>query len=165
MAERSLTCCGREFCIVGKVEKLNFNFSRKSITESSKVRKTLLRIIYAVWILAVVLLGLASRSGSALIPALVKEYGGDTLWALAAYLAVAFLFPRFSIVKVALIAGLLSLAVEVSQLYHAAWIDQIRQMRLGGLLLGHGFLWSDLICYCLGIGVGAFLEWSARRKQ
>ena len=36
------------------------------------------------------------------------------------------------------------LRVEESQLYHASWIDSIRGTTLGALVLGHGFLWSDL---------------------
>ena len=116
------------------------------------------RSAYAIYIIAVILLGLASRSGSPLIPELFKEYAGDTLWALTVYLTIAFIFPHFSIKRIWIIAAMISLAVETSQLYHSAWIDQIRQSRLGGLLLGHGFLWSDLLCYCSGISIGALLR-------
>lgn len=123
------------------------------------------KYIYAVWIFIVILLGLASRSNSPLLPSVVKEYAGDTLWALAVYLMVGFLFPRFSILKVAATAGLFSLAIEVSQLYHATWIDDLRRSRLGGLVLGFGFLWSDLICYLAGIGVGVLLEWSWKKYR
>ncbi len=108
--------------------------------------------------LIVVLLGLTSRSHSLLLPTFLKEYAGDTLWALAAYLMIAVLRPRLAIWRVAIIAGLFSAAIEISQLYHAPWIDQIRQVRLGGLVLGHGFLWSDLICYAVGISTGVLLE-------
>jgi len=73
---------------------------------------------------------------------------------------VGSLFPRFSIWRVAAAAGLFSLIIEISQLYHAPWIDYFRRLRLGGLILGFGFLWSDLICYFVGIGIGALLEWS-----
>ena len=118
------------------------------------------RIIHAVWIVTVILLGLASRSGSPFIPLIIKEYAGDALWALAAYLMIAFLFPHFSIRKVAVIAGLFSLTIEVSQLYHAPWLHYIRRLRLGGFVLGYGFLWSDLVCYAVGIGIGMLLEWS-----
>ncbi len=116
------------------------------------------RITLAVWILIVVLLGLASRSHSLLIPIFLKEYAGDTLWALTAYLMIAMLFPRLAIRRVAIIAGLFSWAIEISQMYHAPWIDQIRHVRLGGLVLGYGFLWSDLICYAVGISIGVLLE-------
>jgi glycopeptide antibiotics resistance protein len=116
------------------------------------------RITYAVGILLVILLGLASRSQLQL-PSLVKEYAGDLLWALAVYLTVAFLFSQLSIIRVAVTAALISLGVEVSQLYHAAWMDHIRGLRVGGLLLGHGFLWSDLVCYGIGIIIGIFMDW------
>lgn len=116
------------------------------------------RILYAAGIFFVILLGLASRSESTFLPKLIKEYAGDTLWALVAYLSVGFLFPRLAIWKVALIAGLFSLAVELSQLYQADWINRIRRLRLGGLVLGYGFLWSDLVCYLAGIAIGILVE-------
>jgi len=121
------------------------------------------RLIYAAGILTVILLGLASRSDSFLLPEFIKEYGGDTLWALAAYLSVGFVFSRTPIWKVALIAALFSFSIEISQLYHAEWIDHIRRFRLGGLLLGYGFLWSDLVCYLAGIITGFLIEWLGRR--
>lgn len=121
------------------------------------------RIRYAAAILLVIVLGLISRSGSPLLPQLIKDYAGDTLWALVAYLAIAFIFPRLSIIKVALFAGIFSLLIEVSQLYHADWIDALRQFRLVGLVVGYGFLWSDLVCYFVGIGIGAIFELSSAR--
>jgi len=51
-----------------------------------------------------------------------------------------------------------SFAIEFSQLYHALWIDQVRHTALGGLILGFGFLWSDLICYIIGIILGIGIE-------
>jgi hypothetical protein len=51
-----------------------------------------------------------------------------------------------------------SVAVEISQLYHAPWIDSIRQSTIGGLILGFGFLWSDLACYALGVGLGVMID-------
>lgn len=117
------------------------------------------RTTYAVLVSAVILLGLASRAYSPPLPWPVREYAGDALWALAAYLTVAFLFPRLPAGRVAASAGLFSLAVEVSQLYHAPWIDRVRQIRPAALLLGHGFLWSDLACYAAGVGVGALAEY------
>ncbi|WP_348983054.1 hypothetical protein [Desulfosporosinus sp. I2] len=29
---------------------------------------------------------------------------------------------------------------------------------IGGLVLGYGFLWSDLVSYTVGIGVGILIE-------
>ncbi|MDO4536447.1 MAG: DUF2809 domain-containing protein, partial [Clostridium perfringens] len=45
-----------------------------------------------------------------------------------------------------------------SQIYHAPWIDSIRNTTLGGLVLGFGFLWSDILCYTIGIAIGVALD-------
>jgi len=50
------------------------------------------------------------------------------------------------------------LLVKISQLYHAPWIDAIRQATLGGLVLGFGFLWTDLVCYLVGVMIGVIAE-------
>jgi len=42
--------------------------------------------------------------------------------------------------------------------YRAPWIDSIRRTTVGGLILGYGFLWSDLVCYAAGVGLGALAE-------
>jgi hypothetical protein len=68
-----------------------------------------------------------------------------------------FLFRRKAIVRAA-IALAVAFAVEVSQLYHAPWIDAIRHTTLGGLALGFGFLWSDLICYTIGVALGLAVD-------
>jgi hypothetical protein len=51
---------------------------------------------------------------------------------------------------IATLALALSVAVELSHLCHAPWIDSIRHTTLGGLLLGIGYFWSDVACYALG---------------
>ena len=55
--------------------------------------------------------------------------------------------------------------IEVSQLYHAEWIDSIRATTLGGLVLGYGFLWSDLVAYTIGVGVGFLFEFILRTNK
>ena len=103
-------------------------------------------------------LGIGSRRYAPALPVFVAAYAGDTMWALAAFAGIGLLLPRASTRTVALLAMSLSIAVELSQLYHAPWIDSIRQTTLGGLILGYGFLWSDLACYAAGVGLGVILE-------
>ena len=67
---------------------------------------------------------------------------------------IGLVLPRASTWTVALLAMAFSVLIEVSQLYHAPWIDSIRRTTLGGLVLGFGFLWSDLACYAAGVGLG-----------
>ena len=121
-------------------------------------RKPLVQIIL---IALVCLLGIGSRRYAHVLPEFIAAFTGDTLWALAAFLGIALILPRASTWTVACLAIAFSVTVELSQLYHAPWIDSIRHTTLGGLILGFGFLWSDLACYAVGIGIGVILEWIA----
>jgi hypothetical protein len=104
------------------------------------------------------ILGIGSRHYAYALPGFVATYAGDTMWALAAFSGIGLLMPRASPRAVALLALAFSVAVELSQLYHAPWIDSIRETTLGGLILGFGFLWTDLACYAAGVGIGVILE-------
>ena len=103
-------------------------------------------------------LGIGSRHYAHDLPGFIAAYAGDTLWALAAFLGFGLLLPRASIRTVAFLAMAFSVAIELSQLYHTPWLDSIRQTTLGALILGFGFLWSDLACYAAGVGLGVLLE-------
>ena len=105
-----------------------------------------------------VILGIGSRRSAHALPGFIAAYAGDTLWALAAFLGFGLILPRTSTRTVALLAMAFSVLIELSQLYHAPWLDSIRHTTLGGLILGFGFLWSDLACYAAGVGLGVILE-------
>ena len=94
-----------------------------------------------------------------MLPEAVGAYAGDVLWAAMVYLLIAAAWPRASPRRAAAGAAIFSLAIELSQLYHARWIDAVRQTRMGGLVLGFGFLWSDLACYAVGIALAAALDY------
>jgi len=116
------------------------------------------RFLYFVVGSLVVALGLASRRYAAVLPVFFAQYAGDTLWAQMVFVAVGFLAPRWSSRRVAVVALGVSYSVEISQLYHAPWIDSLRHTLLGGLVLGYGFLWSDLACYTVGVALGVVLD-------
>ena len=67
--------------------------------------------------------------------------------------------------QIFLLAVGLCFLIELSQLYHSPWIDAVRQTRLGGLVLGFGFLWSDLVTYTVGGLVGLVLETKVLLKK
>jgi hypothetical protein len=120
--------------------------------------------------IGVAALGLSSRRYPAALPRLLATYAGDTLWALMVFLGIGTLFPRWSTLRVCVAAWVLAFAIESSQLYHSPLVDQIRHTEMGGLILGYGFLWSDLLCYVIGISLGCTLEVlvtgpNARRRQ
>ena len=104
------------------------------------------------------LLGIGSRRCAHVLPEFIAAYAGDTFWALAAFLGIGLVLPQASTQTIAFLAITLSVAIEISQLYHAPWIDSIRQTTLGGLILGFGFLWSDLACYTGGVGLGVMID-------
>jgi hypothetical protein len=116
------------------------------------------RTIYFILTVLVILTGLASRKFSEHLPSFIAEYSGDTLWALLIFFLTGFIFSTYTSIRIAIIALIFSFAIEFSQLYQAVWINSIRHTRIGGLILGFGFLWSDLICYTAGILIGIILE-------
>ena len=113
----------------------------------------------------VIVLGLLSRSSLISPASFVGRYSGDALWALLVYLMFRWLFPAHSVIRSAVYASVFALAVETSQLVHAPWIDALRSIRLVHLLLGSGFVWSDLLCYAIAIAIGACLEWTFGRRK
>ena len=123
------------------------------------------RIIFFLSAVAVVFVGLASRRYQAVLPKFVGEYAGDTLWALMLSLLVSALLAGRTVTYRATISLVLAFLVEISQLYHAPWIESIRNTTLGGLVLGFGFLWTDLVCYTVGIIIGAVAECVVRPQS
>lgn len=116
-------------------------------------------------IVATIALGLASRVWRKHLPPMVGDYAGDTLYALMLFWMAGFLFPSLSTRRVIARAFMVCVLIEVSQLYQADWINAIRHTRVGGLVLGFGFLWSDLICYAAGVALGGTLEWLTGRDE
>jgi hypothetical protein len=107
---------------------------------------------------ATLLLGLATRQYPSVFPALIARYGGDALWAAMVFWLLALVNPTRGTVRIAAYALAISWAVEFSQLYHAPWIDTVRATRAGALVLGQGFLWSDLASYAVGIVLAGVVD-------
>ena len=122
------------------------------------------RLLYAMFTILVIILGLSSRKFAFALPELLNDYLGDALWALMIFIGFGFLFLKIETKKLAFISLIFCYGIEMSQLYHAEWIDNIRATTLGGLVLGYGFLWSDLVAYTIGVGVGFLFEFILRRK-
>lgn len=115
------------------------------------------RILYLILTIITIILGLLSRKVQGL-PQIISSYSGDALWALMVFFLFSFLFNKKSTIFILVRSIIFSYGIEISQLYHAPWIDSIRATTLGGLILGFGFLWSDLICYTVGIVIGAIID-------
>ena len=123
------------------------------------------RLVSAGLCASTIALGLASRRFGTLLPDVVRLYAGDTLWAATAYFMAATIAPRARVAALAAGALLFAFAIEISQLYHAPWIDGVRSTRFGALVLGYGFLWSDLVCYMVGVAGAALVDRALRRSR
>jgi len=121
------------------------------------------RLVFLAAIPLVILIGLASRRYATALPPFVAAYAGDTLYGLMICLGVSALAPGGGALRVGSIAWGICVLIELSQLYHAPWIDALRRTRLGGLVLGFGFLWSDLACYATGVALGVVMLSGSRK--
>jgi Protein of unknown function (DUF2809) len=114
------------------------------------------RLLLTLWLLVVVAAGLGSRSPG--MPAFVLLYLGDVLWGVLFFLLGAWCWPEATLLRVWGTSTLVTELIEVSQLYQAPWAQAVRATRLGGLLLGHAFLWSDVVCVATGTSLAALIS-------
>lgn len=109
------------------------------------------KLIYGVLFVFCTWLAITTRAHAAWFHPLVVKYGGDIIWAGMFLFFMRIFFSTVVLWKLALVCYALGVADEVLQLYHAPWIEAIRHTRIGGLVLGYGFLWSDIVCYAIGV--------------
>jgi hypothetical protein len=114
------------------------------------------RAVVAAGVLLTCAAGLACRLPWA--PRFVSLYCGDVLWGCLFFLLLAFATPQQPTSRLWLGAVALTEGIELSQLYHSTAVDAARSTRLGGLLLGHQFLWSDVVGVAIGATVAALLD-------
>jgi hypothetical protein len=123
------------------------------------------RLLYSAFAVGLIATGLGTRRYGTHLPEIVAVYGGDTLWALMVFVGIGLIAQAWPTKRVAGLALAVSYGIEISQLYHAGWIDQLRRSVVGGLVLGQGFIWSDLVCYTVGVGLGVAAETLWYRRQ
>ena len=114
---------------------------------------------YLIAIAVLFLFGLPARLVPQFLPDFYVNYVGDGLWAMAIFFMLGLVFPTASTRRLVITTLAITYAIEISELYQADWINQLRSIKLIGLILGYTFLWSDLVMYAIGITVGALLEY------
>jgi hypothetical protein len=121
------------------------------------------RIVYtcATAIAIAAWLAINSHRYAGFLPDLVADYADDagaTLWALAVFAAIGLVFRSSATWQAAAGAFVISALVEFSQLYHAPWIDSIRDTAPAALALSPEFVATDLGCYAGGVFLGMLIE-------
>lgn len=133
------------------------------------MKKTMLRrLIYATALVCLCVVAIAVRKAHGEAPNFFNSYFPDAAWTMAVYCLLGLLFDRSPLCN--LVGSLaISYLVELSQLWHPAFLETIRATRVGGLVLGYGFLWSDLLCYSVGALVSfvvhALVQTCARKGE
>jgi hypothetical protein len=108
------------------------------------------RVLYLFTFSVCIWLALTTRSHSPWFHSVIQKYGGDVIWAGAFLFLLKTIFIRSATWKLAIICYLLGVLNEFSQLLMFDWIVAIRSTYFGRLMLGVGFVWSDLLCYAIG---------------
>jgi len=113
---------------------------------------------YVMFSCITMVVGLVSRKLYNLLPYWMNMYLGDALWALMVFFLIGAILNKESTTNVMLVTWVFCIIIELSQLYQAQWINEIRNTLLGGLVLGYGFLWNDIIAYSIGTILGVKIE-------
>lgn len=129
--------------------------SDHGVTGRSRLNGKKMRYVSAICIL--ICLGLPSRQMPEYLPDWYVIYAGDFLWAMLIFFLYGLVFD-FSGKKACCYAIATTYLIECSQLFHPAWLEYLRSTTLGALVLGFGFLWSDIVSYTLGIATGTWIN-------
>lgn len=116
------------------------------------------RVFYIVAIVITISFGLLSRANFVDNSSIIYLYVGDALWASLIFWLLCLILPKVAINHQLVLALLFCFSIEFSQLYQSEWINTIRATTLGGLVLGFGFKFSDLIAYSVGVVMSASLK-------
>lgn len=119
-------------------------------------------------LLAAILIVIAAGVGVRLLPLglprEVVKYGGSVLWGAMVYGLAAFVRPAAPVGRLAAVALLVAVLVELFRLVHTPWLDTFRLTLPGQLLLGRIFSVWNVVAYAVGIGMAAGLDAGARRR-
>jgi len=129
-----------------------------------------IRWFYFAIAVLVVPIGLLARSmrahaDPATASGFVATYLGDTLWAVLFYFAIATCLPRLRTLTLAGLTLLITVSIEVSQLYGGEPLATLRSFRPTRFLLGTQFLWSDIACLLVGTAMSAAIHGYLSKKR
>lgn len=109
------------------------------------MRKVLFSLI---GIIVLIPIGLCSRQIS-----WVPEETGDALWAMMVFCIWRIILVKQELRLIAIVSLTHSFLVEFSQLIRWPWLVSFRNTFIGHMMLGQGFLWTDLLAYAIGIAI------------
>jgi hypothetical protein len=115
-------------------------------------------IKYLLFTLLFMVVGYTSRQYYPTSGTFIHDYVGDAIWAGMIYFGFRMIQSQIICLKSAIYAIIFCFTIEFLQLYHAPWIESLRHTKIGGLILGFEFLWSDLLSYTIGIFIAFIID-------
>jgi hypothetical protein len=124
------------------------------------------RLKYAIWSIITLVSALGIRKLWRHLPFWINIWIGDFLWAMMLYWAIVAFFMPKNRWRATLYLIVFSWFIEASQAFHTPWLDAFRSTTFGSLLLGQGFLWSDIFAYTFGALCAYLLDnWANRSPK
>lgn len=123
-------------------------------------RLTCRRLLPLLALLLTIAGGLALRRyGYAIdLPFVVVKYGGSLLWGAMVYWLLAAIFISSGRFRIAAVALLIAIAVELFRLWHTPDLDAFRLTTAGALLFGRVFSLWNILAYAIGIAAAMALD-------
>lgn len=118
------------------------------------------RFLYFILVVFIIIIGLLSR-----LKDIIPLWIGDALYAAMMFFITRFIFPNKTSRFIFIASLCFCFLIEFSQLYQADWINKLRVTWPGHMILGQGFLWSDLIAYILGVAVGLVIDKAIKKGK
>lgn len=115
------------------------------------------RIITGAILLALIPLGFATKFYTGPFASWVNNSLGGIFYEIFWCLVIFFIYPSLKSHLIALIVFIVTSALEFTQLWHAPFLEQIRESFIGRTLIGTSFTWTDFPYYAIGCVVGYFL--------
>jgi len=118
------------------------------------------RISLLLALLLTIASGLALRrfGYAANLPFAVVKYGGSILWGAMVYWLLATIFVSSRPFRIAAVALILAVAVELFRLWHTPTLEAFRLTTAGALLLGRVFSLWNIAAYATGIAAALALD-------
>ncbi len=118
------------------------------------------RISLVLALLLTIASGLALRrfGYAANLPFAVVKYGGSILWGAMVYWLLATIFVSSRPFRIAAVALILAVAVELFRLWHTPTLEAFRLTTAGALLLGRVFSLWNIAAYATGIAAALALD-------
>jgi hypothetical protein len=120
-------------------------------------RKKSPRIIAGCLLLILIPLGFATKFYTGPFAVWVNNSLGGIFYEIFWCLVIFLFFPSLKAVWIAAIVFVATSALEFTQLWHAPFLEQIRENFIGRTLIGTSFTWPDFPYYAIGCAVGYFL--------